>query len=61
MCFRPYLGNDEFITTEVLQYVYEKYGWKRRGMKAEVITYRPRSAVREVGMALGLSLGQAIP
>ncbi len=41
---------------EVLQYVYEKYGRDRAGMTAEVITYRPRSAVREVGKALGLSL-----
>ena len=41
---------------EVLQYVYEKYGRERAGMTAEVITYRPRSAVRDVGKALGLSL-----
>ena len=41
---------------EVLQYVYEKYGRDRAGMTAEVITYRPRSAVRDVGKALGLSL-----
>ncbi|MDY0169877.1 MAG: error-prone DNA polymerase [Thermoguttaceae bacterium] len=41
---------------EVLQYLYEKYGRDRAGMTAEVITYRPRSAVREVGKALGLSL-----
>jgi error-prone DNA polymerase len=41
---------------EVLQYVYEKYGRNRAGIVAEVITYRPRSAVRDVGKALGLSL-----
>ena len=41
---------------EVLQYVYEKYGRERAGITAEVITYRPRSAVRDVGKALGLSL-----
>jgi error-prone DNA polymerase len=40
---------------EVLQYLYEKYGRERAGMTAEVITYRPRSAVRDVGKALGLS------
>ena len=33
-----------------------KYGRERAGMTAEVITYRPRSAVRDVGKALGLSL-----
>ena len=41
---------------EVIQYIYEKYGRDRAGMTAEVITYRPRSAVRDVGKALGLSL-----
>ncbi len=41
---------------EVLQYLYDKYGRDRAGMTAEVITYRPRSAVRDVGKALGLSL-----
>ncbi|MSR56262.1 MAG: error-prone DNA polymerase [Planctomycetaceae bacterium] len=41
---------------EVIQYVYEKYGRERAGMTAEVISYRPRSAVRDVGKALGLSL-----
>jgi error-prone DNA polymerase len=40
---------------EVLQYLYRKYGRQRAGMTAEVITYRPRSAVRDVGKALGLS------
>src|SRR5205823_5845096 len=41
---------------EVLQYLYEKYGRDRAGLVAEVITYRSRSAVRDVGKALGLSL-----
>ena len=39
---------------EVLQYLYQKYGRDRAGMTAEVITYRPRSAVRDVGRALGM-------
>lgn len=41
---------------EVLQYIYEKYGRDRAGMTAVVTTYRSRSAVRDVGKALGLSL-----
>jgi error-prone DNA polymerase len=41
---------------EVLQYIYAKYGRERAGMTAEVITYQARSAVRDVGKALGLSL-----
>jgi len=41
---------------EVLQYLYEKYGRERAGLAATVITYRWRSAVRDVGKALGLSL-----
>ena len=41
---------------EVLQYIYHKYGRERAGMTAEVITYRPRSAIRDVGKSLGLSL-----
>jgi error-prone DNA polymerase len=40
---------------EVIQYVYEKYGRDRAGMTASVISYRPRSAVRDVGKALGFS------
>ena len=43
---------------EVLQYLYEKYGRERAGMTAEVITYRPRSAVRDVGRALGMPAEQ---
>jgi len=41
---------------EVLQYLYAKYGRDRAGLAAEVITYRQRSAIRDVGKALGLSL-----
>ena len=40
---------------EVIQYIYEKYGRERAGIAATVITYRTRSAIREVGKALGLS------
>ncbi len=41
---------------EVIQYIYDKYGRDRAGIAATVITYRSRSAVRDVGKALGLSL-----
>ena len=40
---------------EVIQYIYAKYGRDRAGMTATVISYRTRSAVREVSKALGLS------
>ena len=40
---------------EVIQYIYEKYGRDRAGLAATVISYRLRSAVREVGKTLGLS------
>ena len=40
---------------EVLQHVYRKYGRDRAAMVANVVRYRGRSAVREVGKALGLS------
>ena len=43
---------------EVIQYIYGKYGRERAAIAATVITYRPRSAVREVGKALGLDLAQ---
>jgi error-prone DNA polymerase len=39
---------------EVIQYVYEKYGRTRAALAATVICYRPRSAVRDAGKALGL-------
>ncbi len=40
---------------EVLQYLYQKYGRDSAGMTAAVITYRARSAIREVGKALAIS------
>lgn len=40
---------------EVLQYLYERYGRDRAGMTGVIITYRPRSAVRDVAKALSLS------
>ena len=40
---------------EVIQYMYKKYGRHRAGLCATVIHYRPRSAIREVGKAMGLS------
>jgi error-prone DNA polymerase len=40
---------------EVIQYIYEKYGRERAALAATIITYRPRSALRDVGKALGLS------
>jgi error-prone DNA polymerase len=40
---------------EVIQYVYQKYGRDRAAMTASLITYRGRSAVRDVGKALGFS------
>ncbi len=40
---------------EVIQYIYERYGRDRAGIAATVITYRSRSAVREVGKVMGLS------
>ena len=39
---------------EVIQYVYEKYGRHRAAIAATVITYHARSAIRDVGKALGL-------
>jgi error-prone DNA polymerase len=40
---------------EVMQYIYRRYGRERAAIAATVIHYRPRSAVREVGKALGLT------
>jgi len=44
---------------KVIQHVYKKYGEHGAAMTANVITYRDRSAAREVGKALGFSLEQA--
>jgi error-prone DNA polymerase len=41
---------------EVIQYIYTRYGRDRAALTAEVVTFRARSAVREVAKALGLSL-----
>lgn len=40
---------------EVIQYIYRKYGRDRAALVATVVTYRPRSALRDVGKVLGLS------
>jgi len=41
---------------EVIQYIYQKYGRHRAALTAVNIRYRPRSALRDVGRALGLDL-----
>jgi len=41
---------------EVIQYLYRKYGRHRAALTGVVISYRPRSALRDVGRALGLDL-----
>ena len=43
---------------EVIQYVYEKYGRDRAALAATLITYQPKSAVRDVGKTLGMELSQ---
>jgi error-prone DNA polymerase len=43
---------------EVIQHVYEKHGRRHAAQVANVITYRPRSAVRDMGKALGHTQGQ---
>ena len=40
---------------EVIQHIYQQYGREHAGLCATVIHYRPRSAIREVGKAMGLS------
>ncbi|MDB5716766.1 MAG: error-prone polymerase, partial [Sphingomonas bacterium] len=40
---------------EVMQYIYRRYGRDRAAIVATVIHYRPRSAIRDVGKALGLT------
>ncbi|MFZ2868833.1 error-prone DNA polymerase [Zavarzinia sp.] len=40
---------------EVIQYIYARYGRERAGLAATVISYRGRSAIREVGKVFGLS------
>ncbi len=41
---------------EVIQYVYQKYGRMRAALTAVVISYRPKSVLRDVGKALGVDL-----
>ena len=41
---------------EVIQHVYQSYGRERAAMVANVVRYRPRSALREVGKVLGLPM-----
>jgi error-prone DNA polymerase len=41
---------------EVIQYLYQKYGRERAALTAVVISYRPKSAIRDVGKALGFDL-----
>ena len=43
---------------EVIQYIYAKYGRERAALAATVIRYRPKSAIRDCGKALGLEIGQ---
>ncbi|MER2492523.1 error-prone DNA polymerase [Catenovulum sediminis] len=43
---------------EVIQYIYQKYGRERTAIAATVITYRLKSAIRDVGKALGIELTQ---
>jgi error-prone DNA polymerase len=43
---------------EVIQHIYGKYGRDRAAIAATLITYRPKSALRDVGKALGLDLDQ---
>lgn len=43
---------------EVIQYIYKRYGRERAALAATVISYRPRSAFRDVGKALGFTLDQ---
>ncbi|MBU3708086.1 MAG: error-prone DNA polymerase [Burkholderiaceae bacterium] len=39
---------------EVIQYIYDKYGRERAALTGVVISYRPRSAIRDTGKALGI-------
>jgi error-prone DNA polymerase len=41
---------------EVIQYLYNKYGRARAALTANLVRYRPRSAIRDVGKALGFDL-----
>lgn len=43
---------------QVIQYIYDRYGRNYAAMAAEVITYHTKSAIRDIGKALGLTLAQ---
>ncbi|WP_068547678.1 error-prone DNA polymerase [Thalassotalea crassostreae] len=43
---------------EVIQYIYQKYGRERTAIAATVISYRLKSAIRDVGKALGINVTQ---
>ena len=43
---------------EVIQYIYQRYGRERCALAATVVTYRPKSALRDLGKALGLNMLQ---
>ena len=43
---------------EVIQYIYQKYGRKRAALAATVISYRRKSALRDIGRAMGLNISQ---
>ena len=45
---------------EVIQYIYAKYGRHRAAIAATVITYRKRSAIRDLGKVIGLSEDQIV-
>src|SRR5438128_3025486 len=43
---------------EAIQYVYERYDRRHAAQVANVITYRPRSAIRDMAKAMGFATGQ---
>ncbi|AJQ94004.1 error-prone DNA polymerase [Gynuella sunshinyii] len=43
---------------EVIQYIYRRYGRKRAALAATVITYRRKSALRDIGKAMGININQ---
>lgn len=43
---------------EIIQYIYQKYGRERTAIAATVVTYRQKSAIREVGKAMGIDQSQ---
>ena len=43
---------------EVIQYIYQKYGRHRAALTGVLISYRPRSALKDVGKALGIDFDQ---